>query len=172
MRLILIKPDGQFGAGKNGYCTVIGDARLQAMIVDYRLERIRTILRCVLALAFAIAGYAHLHSPAGFLAITPDWVPYPKQVIAATGVCEVAGAIALMTKRLRYLAGVMLALYAVCVFPANIKHAIDGVVIGHTKLGWAYHGPRLLFQPVIIWWALFAGGITDWPFRKREVLDK
>ena len=32
--------------------------------------------------------------------------------------------------------------------------------------GW-YHVPRLAFQPEIVWWALFAGQVIDWPFRKR-----
>ncbi|CAN5279158.1 membrane protein [soil metagenome] len=137
-----------------------------------RLERNRTILRILLAVAYAFVGFVHIRSPGGFLAIIPDWVPYPQQVILITGICEILGAIALMTKRLRYLAGVMLAAYAVCVFPANIRHAFEGIVVGHTKLGWGYHAPRLLFQPVIIWWALFAGGITDWPFRKRKAQDQ
>jgi hypothetical protein len=54
------------------------------------------------------------------------------------------------------------------VFPANIKHAVDGVVVSGTALGWGYHGPRLLAQPVIVWWALWAGGITDWPFGRNK----
>lgn len=131
-----------------------------------RVELARNILRYVLALAYLLAGIAHLRSPATFLAITPDWVPYPAFVIAATGVCELAGAAALLTTRLRWLAGVMLALYAVCVFPANVHHALAGVAVGGTRLGWWYHGPRLAFQPVIVWWALFAGGVIDWPFRR------
>jgi uncharacterized membrane protein len=137
-----------------------------------RLERSRTVLRIILALAYAFVGYVHLTAPGGFLAIIPDWVPYPRQVITITGVCEILGAIALMTRRLRYVAGIMLAAYAVCVFPANIKHAVEGIEIGHTRLGWWYHGPRLLFQPVIIWWALFAGGIIDWPFKNRKAVDQ
>jgi uncharacterized membrane protein len=137
-----------------------------------RIERFRTVSRFLLAAAYAVVGYVHLTAPGGFLAIMPDWVPYPRQVIAITGVCEILGATALLTKRLRYLAGIMLAAYAICVFPANIKHAIEGITIGHTKLGWWYHGPRLLFQPVIVWWALFAGGITDWPFKTRKTLDR
>jgi uncharacterized membrane protein len=79
-------------------------------------------------------------------------------------------AYALMTGRLRYAAGVMLALYAVCVYPANIKHALDSVTVGGTKLGWGYHGPRLAFQPVFVWWALFAGGVINWPFGRRQAL--
>lgn len=142
------------------------------MTATNRLDKTRTVLRWILALAYAVVGIVHLRSPAGFLAIVPDWVPYPQQVILITGVCEILGAVGLMTRRLRYVAGIMLAAYAICVFPANIKHALEGVVIGRTKLGWWYHGPRLLFQPVIVWWALFAGGITDWPFRTRKAVDQ
>lgn len=127
----------------------------------------RWVLRAVLAIIYAFAGYVHLRSPEFFLPIVPAWVPEPRLVVLATGACEIAGAVALMTGRLRYMAGVMLALYAVCVYPANIKHALDSVAIGGSKLGWGYHGPRLAFQPVFVWWALFAGGVIDWPFGRR-----
>ncbi|MEI6485840.1 MAG: DoxX family protein [Sphingomonadales bacterium] len=127
----------------------------------------RRIARLVLAIAYFAVGIVHLNSPEGFLPIVPDWVPWPRAVVLATGVAEIAGAIGLMIPRLRRAAAWGLAAYAVCVFPANIKHAVDGVVVAGVALGWAYHGPRLLAQPVIVWWALWAGGITDWPFRRR-----
>jgi uncharacterized membrane protein len=127
----------------------------------------RTIARLVLAAAYAFAGIAHLSRPAGFLAITPHWVPMPALVVALTGVAELAGAIGLMVPRLRYAAGVGLALYALCVWPANINHAINDIPLGGVHLSWWYHGPRLALQPVIIWWALWAGGVIDWPFRRR-----
>ena len=100
--------------------------------------------------------------------IMPGWVPWPRQVILFTGACEIAGSIALATRRLRFLAGIMLAAYAVCVYPANIKHAVDHVTTGGTTLGLWYHIPRLLFQPLIVWWALFAGRVVDWPFDRKE----
>jgi uncharacterized membrane protein len=132
------------------------------------VERLRTVLRFILAAAFLAAGAAHLLAPAGFLLITPDWVPYPRQVIFWTGIAEIAGALALFHPRLRRWAGAGLALYAVCVFPANVKHALESVPVGGTQLGWGYHGPRLAFQPVIVWWALFAGGLVTWPFRGKS----
>ena len=122
----------------------------------------------MLAAAYLLAGVLHLHSPEPFLSITPDWVPNPRAVIAATGMCEIAGAIGLLVPRLRRLAGMMLALYAVCVFPANIKHAIDYITLGRGGLTLWYHVPRLLLQPVIVWWALFAGGVIDWPLRRHS----
>ncbi len=128
---------------------------------------VRRVARWLLALAYLVAGIAHIRSPGGFLAITPHWVPYPAQVILLTGIAEIAGAIGLMIPRLRWAAGIGLALYALCVWPANINHAINHIQVGATQLGWWYHGPRLVLQPVIIWWALWAAHVTDWPFGRR-----
>jgi uncharacterized membrane protein len=134
---------------------------------ELRLERGRTIARGVLSVVYLAAGIFHLATPGTFLLITPDWVPYPRDVILGTGLCELAGAAGLQIPRLRRAAGIGLALYAVCVYPANIKHAIDGLPPGNVQLGWWYHAPRLALQPVLAWWALFAGGVVSWPFRRR-----
>lgn len=131
-----------------------------------RRERMRIALRLLLTAAYLAAGVLHLYIPTPFLRITPAWVPYPIAVIALTGVCEIAGAIGLMIPRLRWWAGVMLAAYAVCVYPANMKHAYDQVLVAGELHSLWYHAPRLMFQPVIVWWALFAGGVTNWPFRR------
>ena len=103
-----------------------------------------------------------------FLPIVPDWVPFPREVILVTGLCELAGAVALLTPRLRWLAGIMLALYALCVWPANIKHAVEAHRLPPIPDSWWYHGPRLAFQPVLIWWALFCAGVIDWPWRRTK----
>ena len=131
-------------------------------------SRPRTVLRWALALAYLIAGIAHLRSPAGFLQITPGWVPAPALVVTVTGLAEIAGSTALAAiPRLRQAAGIGLALYAVCVFPANINHALNHIALGGRELGWGYHGPRFLLQPVLVWLALWTGGVIDWPFRRH-----
>jgi uncharacterized membrane protein len=128
----------------------------------------RAWMRWLLTLIYAVAGIIHLTAPTVFLPVMPDWVPAPYQVILFTGACELAGTAGLMIARTRWLAGLMLAVYAVCVFPVNIKHAFhEPAVLGLTN-PWLYHGPRLLFQPVLVWWALYAGGVIDWPFRRAE----
>jgi uncharacterized membrane protein len=132
------------------------------------LIRARGVARGVLATIYLVAGTFHLCTPHTFLLITPDWVPFPLQVILGTGLCEIAGAIGLLTRRLRRAAGLALALYAVCVFPANIKHFIGGMSAGGWQLGWWYHIPRLAFQPVLVWWALFAGEVLNWPLARRR----
>ena len=132
----------------------------------------RTAMRWVLALFYAIAGVVHLSMPNTFMPVMPDWVPAPYDVILFTGLCEVAGAIGLIVPRTRWLAGLMLALYAIAVFPVNIKHALYGPAIGGIPNMWYYHGPRLLLQPVLVWWALYAGGVTGWPFRRRSTFRR
>ena len=124
----------------------------------------RTVLRWLLALAYLVAGIAHLRSPAGFIQITPGWVPDPPLVVMLTGLAEIVGATALaVVPRLRQAAGIGLALYAVCVFPANINHAMNHIALGGSQLGWWYHAPRFALQPVLVWLALWVGGVTDWP---------
>jgi uncharacterized membrane protein len=119
-------------------------------------------------LFYVAAGIVHLATPGSFLPVMPDWVPFPRETILFTGICELAGAIGLMVPRTRWWAGAMLALYAVCVFPVNIKHALDGPPIpGLSNQLW-YHVPRLALQPVLVWWALYAGGVVDWPFGRRR----
>lgn len=161
-----------------------------------RFAAVRAVMRWVLAALFVAAGVAHLSVPGPFLAITPDWVPFAPQVIFGTGLCELAGAAALVLDdiatlifaanrkpprraagilfiriafgALRSWAGIALALYALCVWPANIKQALDHIVIAPIPDSWWYHGPRLALQPVIMWAALFSAGVIDWPFAARR----
>lgn len=127
------------------------------------MEKSRTIMRWLMAAFYLTAGIGHLLRPEAFLPIVPDWVPFPREVILATGGCELAGAIVLLTTRFRAFAGIMLALYALCVWPANIKHALEHITLPPIPDTWWYHGPRLALQPVLIWWALFCSGVIDWP---------
>ncbi len=129
--------------------------------------KLRALMRWLMAAFYLAAGLLHLRSPEAFLPIMPGWVPAPREVILLTGVAEILGAVGLLIPRIRRVAGVGLALYALCVFPANIKHAFDAVAIPGLPTSWWYHGPRLALQPVLIWWALFCADVIDWPMRKR-----
>ena len=137
-------------------------------MTDEALSRARVGMRWVMAVFYFSAGVVHLAAPARFLPIVPGFVPMPYAVVVATGLCEIAGSVALLTGRLRRLAGVMLAIYAVCVFPANVRHAVEGIHVPPLPDSWWYHGPRLIMQPVLVWWALFCAEVIDWPWRKRS----
>ena len=124
-------------------------------------------MRWVMAVFYAVAGAAHLLVPEKFLLITPSWVPFAFAVIVVTGLCELAGAAGLLLLAFRKPAGIALAAYALCVWPANFKHAIDGIDVPYLASSWWYHGPRLALQPVIIWWALYCAEAIDWPWPRR-----
>lgn len=119
--------------------------------------RARRTARWLLIAFYALAGAGHLYFTDAMVRIVPRWVPAPRMVVLATGVCELVGAIGLMTTRWRSAAGWALAAYALCVWPANVQHAIQDLSHG-TGLPIWYHAPRLALQPLIIWWALWASG--------------
>jgi len=129
------------------------------------------LVRWALAALYAVAAAAHLLTPAPFIAIVPGWVPWPAAVVALTGVAEGLGALALVqpwSARLRRAGAIGLALYALCVWPANFNHLLlDLARTDGGGLPLAYHLARLAAQPPVIWAALWAGGVTDWPFRRR-----
>ncbi|WP_126171958.1 DoxX family protein [Altericroceibacterium xinjiangense] len=131
-------------------------------------------LRWLLGLLYLAAGALHLIMPDPFLRITPGWVPEPEAVIRLTGLAELLGAAALLqpwSMHLRKAGGIGLALYALFVWPANIHHMM--LDMARPDHGWrmAYHIPRMLLQPVLIWLALRVGGVTRWP-RRRSTSDQ
>ena len=134
-----------------------------------RLHHLRAILRWLLALVYVPFGVLHLTMTERMLPIMPPAIPYPRAVIIFTGLCEIAGGLTLLFPSTRKLAGIALALYAVAVYPANLHHAFNNVDVPGLSSSWWYHAPRLVFQPVFVWWALFAGGVVDWPFKRTDV---
>ena len=132
------------------------------------VERLRRILRWGLTGVYLAAGALHMASVGAIAAIVPPAIPWPRTVVLLTGACEIAGALGLAIPLTRRLAGVMLAAYALCVWPANIYQALWHVPLPPLPDSWWYHGPRIAFQPVLVWWALFAGGALSWPFRVRR----
>ena len=125
------------------------------------MSRAQTITCILLALFYGFAGVMHLAAPAPFLAITPAWVPFPEAIIAFTGLAELAGAAGIVQWRwpeLRRAAGWGLALYALCVWPANFQHLFNDLASTDGGAGLGYHIPRLAAQPLLIWLTLWASG--------------
>lgn len=119
----------------------------------------RLALRIGMSVGFLFVGIDHLVTPERYLPMMPPFVPWHAEVIFFTGLCEIAGAIGLLWPRVTRLAALMLALYAVAVFPANIHNALSGLSVEGLPQSTAYYWVRLAFQPLIIWWALYAGGL-------------
>jgi len=116
------------------------------------------LARWLLAAFMATAGIGHFLAAESFTAQVPPWMPMPGLVIAVSGVVELAFAAALIGAReRRALVGWLLAAFYVVVFPGNVSQFLTGADAFGLDSDVA-RGIRLLFQPVLIAWALWCTG--------------
>lgn len=97
---------------------------------------------------FFVGGIGHFVITKTFTSVVPPYIPFPREMVYFTGVCEIAGALALLYKPLRSIAGIMLALLAICVTPVHIHMLLDEK---YAALGPAILWGRLILQPFAIW---------------------
>lgn len=74
----------------------------------------------VVFLWFFIGGMAHFVATEAEMRIVPSWMPWPREVVLATGVLEWVGALGLLWSRWRRAAGWGLVLLTLAVTPANV----------------------------------------------------
>jgi uncharacterized membrane protein len=129
----------------------------------------RLIARIVLGLALASAGISHLGSArAEFQAQVPPWVPLdPDFVVLASGVVEIILGLSLVLLwRWKMWVGLIVAAFFIAIFPGNISQFVNGIDAFGLDTDEA-RGIRLLFQPLLVLWALWSTG--GWTLIKRQV---
>ena len=95
------------------------------------LSRARLGGLCCVFLWFLVGGLAHFLLTDSEMRIVPPYVPWPRFVVLVTGVFELAGALGLLVRAVRPVAGGGLFLLTLAVTPANIymlQHAQDFAV--------------------------------------------
>lgn len=121
----------------------------------------QTPLRWLLGAFLLLAGTAHLtFARAMFQAQVPAWVPLDADfVVVASGVVEILLGAALIAAppRYRVAVGWIVAAFFVAIFPGNIAQYVDRVDAFGLNTD-AARFIRLLFQPVLVLWALWATG--------------
>ncbi len=119
---------------------------------------IKNFIRIALGAFMLLAGIGHLtYARETFQAQVPDWIPLSKDfVVLASGVVEILFGLAMIfyTKQKEYV-GLALATFFVLVFPGNISQYVEhrdgfGLDTDTKRL------VRLFFQPVLIFFALYA----------------
>ncbi len=125
------------------------------------LRHVRTLGRLALGSFLTSAGVGHLtFARAEFQAQVPDWVPMDKDaVVLASGAVEVLLGLALVAtpRRHRPLVGWVAAAFFVAIFPGNISQYVTGTDAFGLESDTA-RAVRLLFQPVLVAWALWSTG--------------
>jgi len=116
--------------------------------------------RVVLGLFLLLAGIRHLTvGREAFTAQVPDWLPVPDDlVVVGSGVVELAlGASLIALPRHRVAVGWIVAAFFVAIFPGNIAQYLNHVdAFGLTSD--LARAVRLLFQPLLVLWALWSTG--------------
>ena len=131
---------------------------------------LQRVARSALGAALVFAGIGHLtFARQEFQAQVPSWFPLDADlVVLGSGVVEIAlGSALVLSNRHRHVVGAVAAGFFVAVFPGNIAQFVEG------KDGFgldtdAARAVRLMFQPVLVAWALWStGGWQAWR-AKRE----
>jgi len=113
-----------------------------------------TVSRGLLALTFVFAGMMHFVAPRAYAGVMPPYLPYPRELVAVSGVCEIAGGLGvLLPQPMRRWSGWGLIALLIAVFPANIEMARHGATFGRTYIPPAWWILRLPFQALFIAWA-------------------
>lgn len=125
-----------------------------------RTTILRTVFRLLLGAFLLLAGVSHLTiNRVAFLAQVPTWLPLDGDfVVVASGIVEIVlGASLLALGRYRVQLGWIVAAFFIAIFPGNISQLVthtDSFGL-NTDLARAI---RLLFQPVLVLWALWSTG--------------
>ncbi|NQX05783.1 DoxX family membrane protein [Rathayibacter sp. VKM Ac-2856] len=131
----------------------------------------RTIARLLLGLVLVFAGTGHLtFARQSFQAQVPPWLPLdPDVVVLASGVVEIAlGLALLLLRRRRVLVGIVVAAFFVAVFPGNVSQLVTRTPAFGLETD-AARAIRLLFQPLLVLWALWStGALAAWNARRRR----
>ncbi|KSU54667.1 hypothetical protein M3672_05920 [Microbacterium enclense] len=124
------------------------------------MSLLRTSARWLLGGVLLLAGTAHLtFARDEFVAQVPSWLPFPVDVtVVASGIVEIALGLALVVLgRFRVVVGWIVAAFFVAIFPGNIEQFVRGTDAFGLDTDLA-RGVRLLFQPLLVTWALWSTG--------------
>lgn len=120
----------------------------------------RGVARVGLGAFLVFTGVSHLSfGRTAFRAQVPPWLPVNADVvIIASGVVEIAlGASVVLLTRRQVLVGWVAAIFFVLVFPGNISQFLTHANAFGLDSDLA-RGIRLLFQPLLVIWALWCTG--------------
>lgn len=130
---------------------------MQSNIHTTTIQKIFRIILGVFMIGAAIGHFTFARTD--FQAQVPDWVPMDKDtVVLLSGIPELLMGLAMVfwSKQKVYV-GIVLAIFFVLVFPGNVaqytgSHDAFGLDTDQKRF------IRLLFQPVLIFWALWSTG--------------
>jgi uncharacterized membrane protein len=119
---------------------------------------VRKLAQVLLGASLLYTGFLHLTSRRiEFQAQVPSWLPLePDFVVIASGIVEILLGLALLTLwKKRREVGIATTIFFLLIFPGNIWQYIDGIDAFGLNTD-TERGVRLLFQPLLVLWALWS----------------
>jgi uncharacterized membrane protein len=124
------------------------------------MQLLRNSTQLLLGAALTYAGTTHLTtSRQEFQAQVPNWVPFSADfVVIVSGIVEIAlGLSLLLLWKYRTQIGWITAAFFIAIFPGNISQYVNGIDAFGLDTDRA-RAIRLLFQPLLVFWALWSTG--------------
>ena len=124
------------------------------------MQLLRNATQLLLGAALTYAGTTHLTtSRQEFQAQVPNWVPLSADfVVIASGIVEIAlGLSLILLWQYRTQLGWITAAFFIAIFPGNISQYVNGIDAFGLDTDRA-RAIRLLFQPLLVIWALWSTG--------------
>ena len=100
---------------------------------------------------FIAAGAMHFIRPAMYEKIIPPQLGHAPELVAISGIAEIAGGLGLLIPRTRRAAALGLIVLLVAVWPANIFMALEAGRFAAVAPAWVLWA-RVPLQIVLIWW--------------------
>ena len=121
------------------------------------MHLIRKFTQILLGATLIYTGTLHLTtSRLEFQAQVPPWAPFsPDFVVLASGVVEISLGLALISLQRRREVGIATALFFIAIFPGNISQFVNHIDAFGLDSDRA-RAIRLLFQPLLVLWALWS----------------
>jgi uncharacterized membrane protein len=121
------------------------------------MHLIRKLTQILLGATLIYTGTLHLTtSRMEFQAQVPTWLPFsPDFVVLASGVIEIALGLSLISLQRRREVGIATAAFFIAIFPGNISQFVNHIDAFGLDSDRA-RAIRLLFQPLLVLWALWS----------------
>ena len=136
---------------------------------------IQTIFRLLLGAALLFTGISHLTwARVDFLAQVPRWLPLSGDlVVVLSGIVELLlGGSLILLGRYRVAVGWVVAAFFVAIFPGNISQYLEHMNAFGLNTDQS-RAIRLLFQPVLVIWALWSTGAWQaWRESRKAVQNQ
>lgn len=104
-----------------------------------------------MAALYMVAGIMHFIRPKVYMAIIPDFLPYPLQLVYASGIVEILCSLLLLFPNTRSAGAWLTILLLIAVLPANIQMAVNFYKQANPDFWLTIL--RIPLQFVLIWWA-------------------